>query len=89
MRNIYKLRAILTKLDLEIIIHAFIFLDFCNSLFICFNKSAVTHLQDAAARLKEGHIAPVLSTFHWLRVKFRIDFKIFVLDFRAVKGQAT
>ena len=34
------------------------------------------------------HITPVLATLHWLPVKFRIDFKILLLAFKAVNGLA-
>uniref|UniRef100_A0A8C6NZ91 Reverse transcriptase domain-containing protein n=1 Tax=Nothobranchius furzeri TaxID=105023 RepID=A0A8C6NZ91_NOTFU len=98
LRNISKLRAFTSKLDLEMIIHAFISsrLDYCNSIFTCFNKSDVSRLQlvqNAAVRLLTGtnrraHITPVLSSLHWLPIKFRIDFKILALTFRALNGQA-
>jgi len=68
LRNISKLRALLSKVDLEMIIHAFISsrLDYCNSLFTCLNKSSLSRLQmvqNAAARLLTGtnrraHISP-------------------------------
>lgn len=98
LRNIAKLRMILTDSDLEMVIHAFIStrLDYCNSLFTFLNKSALNRLQmvqNAAARLLAGsgrraHINPILSSLHWLPIKFRIDFKILVLTFRALNGQA-
>uniref|UniRef100_A0A8C6S6B8 Reverse transcriptase domain-containing protein n=1 Tax=Neogobius melanostomus TaxID=47308 RepID=A0A8C6S6B8_9GOBI len=96
LRNIAKLRPILSNSDLELVIHAFISsrLDYCNSLFTCFNKSALNRLQmvqNAAARLLTGssrrsHITPILSSLHWLPIKFRIEFKILVLTFRALHG---
>ncbi|XDV50997.1 hypothetical protein PO909_019956, partial [Leuciscus waleckii] len=69
---------------------------YCNSVFTCLNKSALNKLQivqNSAARLLTGaprrsHITPVLLDLHWLPVKFRIDFKILVLTFRALNGQA-
>lgn len=89
---------ILTDSDLEMVIHAFVSscLDYCNSLFTFLNKSALNCLQmvqNAAARLLTGsgrraHINPILSSLHWLPIKFRIDFKILVLTFRALNGQA-
>uniref|UniRef100_A0A669CXC1 Reverse transcriptase domain-containing protein n=1 Tax=Oreochromis niloticus TaxID=8128 RepID=A0A669CXC1_ORENI len=98
LRNISKLRLMVSKLELEMIIHAFISsrLDYCNGLFTCFNKSALNRLQtvqNAAARLLTGtkrrsHITPVLASLHWLPVNFRFHFKILVLTFRALHGQA-
>lgn len=56
LRNISKITVMLSKSDLELIIHAFISsrLDFCNFLLTCFSKSALNHLhlvQNAATRL--------------------------------------
>ena len=84
-----------SKAELEMVIHAFISsrLDYCNSLFSCLNKKDLDRLQtvqNAAARRthKRAHITPVLAALHWLPVHFRINFKILVLTFRALHGQA-
>ncbi|MCJ8744369.1 hypothetical protein PDJAM_G00117870, partial [Pangasius djambal] len=50
-------------------------------------------VQNAAARVltrtrKYEHITPVLSTLHWLPVRFRIDFKILLLTYKALNGLA-
>ena len=50
-------------------------------------------VQNAAARLltktnKRSHITPVLASLHWLPVSFRVHFKILVLTYRALHGQA-
>ena len=34
------------------------------------------------------HITPVLAALHWLPVAFRIDFKILLLVYKALNGQA-
>ena len=80
------------------IIHAFISsrLDYCNSLFTCLNKTDMGRLQliqNAAARLltrssRRCHITPVLASLHWLPVSFRVNFKILVITYRALHGQA-
>ena len=72
LRNITKIRRILSKTDAEKLIHAFVTsrLDYCNSLLSgCPNKS-------------------VLASLHWLPVKFRIEFKILLLTYKALHGQA-
>ena len=79
--------------DLEKIIHAFIFsrLDYCKSLLSGIKQKSLSHLQliqNAAARLLTGfnrrhQIIPVLASFHWLPVHFRIDFKILLITFKA------
>jgi len=50
-------------------------------------------VQDAAARLITGaprrdHITPILRQLHWLPVRRRVDFKIAVLVFQCLTGQA-
>jgi len=74
LRNIAKLRSLVSKAELEMIIHAFISsrLDYCNRLFIGFNKKDLDRLQtvqNAAAQLltctkKRVHISPILASLH-------------------------
>ena len=50
-------------------------------------------MQNAAARLiflepKYCHVRPLLYNLHWLPVKFRIDFKILLLTYKAINGLA-
>ncbi len=50
-------------------------------------------VQDAAARVVTGtnkleHINLLLNNLHWLPVKFRINFKILLLSFKAYHGFA-
>ena len=98
LRNISKLRTMVYKSELEMIIHAFVSsrLDYCNGLFSCLNKKELSRLQqvqNSAARLltrcnRRTHISPILKALHWLPVSFRVKFKILVLTFRALHGQA-
>ena len=98
LRNISKIRSMVSKGDLEMIIHAFVSsrLDYCNSLFSCLTKkdlSKLQYVQNSAARLlshenRRAHITPVLKSLHWLPVSVRIEFKILLLTFRALHGQA-
>lgn len=99
LRNISKLRSIVSTSELEMIIHAFIStrLDYCNSLFTCLNIKGLAHLQvvqNSAARLlthsnKGAHMTPVLKSLHWLPIRFylKFHFKILVLTFRALQRQ--
>jgi len=50
-------------------------------------------VQNAAARLlmsckKYDHITPILINLHWLPVRYRINFKILLLTFKAFYGMA-
>ena len=59
-------------------------------------QSSLHHLQfvqNAAASLlpgkrKRDHITPVFASLHWLPVRFKIDFKILLLDFKVLNGLA-
>ncbi|XP_068184064.1 uncharacterized protein [Antennarius striatus] len=98
LRNIAKIRHILKRSDAEKLIHAFITsrLDYCNALFSgCPKKSlkSLQIIQNAAAPVltrtsARDHISPVLASLHWLPVKARIDFKILLLTYKALRGQA-
>ena len=98
LRNIMKIRNILSLQDAEKLVHAFVTsrLDYCNSLLSgCSNKSVRTlqFIQNAAARVltgtrKRDHITPVLASLHWLHPQFRIQFKILLLTYKALNGQA-
>ena len=98
LRNIARIRKILSKNDAEKLIHAFVSsrLDYCNSLLAACPKKTIKKLQlvqNAAARLLTGtkrreHITPVLESLHWLPVEFRIQFKVLLLTYKARAGLA-
>ncbi len=70
LRNIAKLRSIVSRQEMEMLVHAFISsgLDYCNSLFTCLSKKFLDRLQvvqNAAAKLftwssKRSHVTPIL-----------------------------
>ncbi|XP_053536545.1 uncharacterized protein LOC128632878 [Ictalurus punctatus] len=98
LRNISKIRNILSIHDAEILVHAFVTsrLDYCNALLSgCSSRNInIPQLvQNASARVltrtrRYDHITPILSTLHWLPVKFRINYKILSLTFKALNGLA-
>ena len=98
LRNIAKVRHILSQSDAEKLVHAFVTsrLDYCNSLLSgCPAKSlnSLQLVQNAAARVLTGarrgdHITPSLASLHWLPVKYRIEFKILLLTYKAYNGLA-
>ena len=61
----------------------------------CSNKSLKTLqlVQNAVASIltrtrKRDHISPILASLHWLPIKSRIEFKILLLTYKALNGQA-
>ena len=98
LRNIARIRAYLSLDDAKTLINAFVFsrLDYCNGLLSGLPKKSIDKLQlvqNAAARVltktrMREHITPVLAALHWLPVAFRIDFKILLLVYKALNGQA-
>ncbi|XP_033932863.2 uncharacterized protein [Pseudochaenichthys georgianus] len=98
LRNIAKIRHILPQNDAEKLVHAFVTsrLDYCNSLLSGSTKKSIKSLQliqNAAARVltrvrKRDHITPVLAALHWLPIEHRIEFKILLLAYKALNGQA-
>ncbi len=88
IRRLAKDKPFLNRKSFETAIHAFIStrLDYCNSLYVGLPLSSISRLQivqNAAAHLftgsrKRDHITPILCTLHWLPVRYRIDYKIFV-----------
>ncbi|KAF7710709.1 hypothetical protein HF521_009581, partial [Silurus meridionalis] len=71
-------------------------LDYCNALLSGCSSKCINKLQlvkNAAARVltrsrKYDHITPVLISLHWLPIKFRIDYKILLLTYKALKSLA-
>jgi hypothetical protein len=98
LRNIRAIRSYLTEDAAASLIHAFItsHLDYCNSLLnnvpACYLQK-LQYVQNSAARTllklkKFDHIQPALSELHWLPIRYRIDFKILLLVFKALHGCA-
>ena len=96
--NIRQIRKFLSMDSTKTLIHAFVtsHLDYCNSLLAGIPQYQLQRLQkvlNAAARLiyqipRHSHITPILISLHWLPVKFRVDFKIALLVYKALNGSA-
>ena len=96
--NIRRIRKYLSRRSTETLIHAFVSsrVDYCNSLLYglpTYQLHKLQRVQNAAARLifqesKYCHVSPLLFNLHWLPVKFRIDFKILLLTYKAINGLA-
>ena len=98
MRNVARIRPILSRSDAETLVHAFITsrIDYCNVLFSGLPSTVTNGLrlvQNAAARLltrkrKFDHITPTLIALHWLPIPARADFKVLLLTYKALNGLA-
>ena len=96
--NIRRIRKYLSKENTETPIHAFVSsrIDYCNSLLYGVPNCHLHKLQwvqNAAARLifeesKYCHVTPLLKALHWLPVKYRIIFKVLLINliFKAIHG---
>ena len=98
LHNIRRIRKFLSQGATCTIIHAFITsqIDYCNSLMNGLPENLIKKLQrvqNTAARLvfnlrKYDRITPALVTLHWLRVKYRIEFKTLLIVFKGLHGKA-
>ena len=98
---IYNLRRIRKYFDqdsMKTVVHAGITskLDYCNSLLYGLPDSQIVKLQlvqNTCARLicnlpKFAHVTPLLRELHWLPIRQRIEFKMFMIVYKALNGQA-
>ena len=98
LKNIGKIRHLIDKDTCKLLINSFVTsrLDYCNSLLYGVNKGAIDKLQkiqNQAARIitrtkKFEHITPALRALHWLPVEQRIVYKILLMTFKCLHGQA-
>ena len=89
MFNIRRIRKYLSRRSTKTLIHAFVSsrVDCCLP---AYHLNKLQKVQNAAVRLiflesKYCHVRPLL---HWLPVKFRIDFRMLLLTYKAINGLA-
>uniref|UniRef100_A0A8C6L1N7 Reverse transcriptase domain-containing protein n=1 Tax=Nothobranchius furzeri TaxID=105023 RepID=A0A8C6L1N7_NOTFU len=98
LKRLSRIRPLLSRAHLESVLHAFVLsrLDYCNALYAGLAQCTVARLQfvqNSVARFLTGtrcreHITPVLAALHWLPVKYRAQFKILTLVYKALQGSA-
>ena len=98
LRKISKKRSVFNRKVTETLVNSLVLsrLDYCNSLLCQLPKKLLYKLQkvqNAAAKLimlarKRDHATPLLRQLHWLPMAYRCKFKVLVLTFKALKGEA-
>ncbi|KAI5618450.1 hypothetical protein C0J50_22038, partial [Silurus asotus] len=96
LRNIAKLRPMLTFSVAEKLINTFVFirLDYCHALLAGVpTLSKLQLVQNSAARIltrtsAREHITTILEKLHWLPVIFRIEFTLLMLTYKALNNLA-
>ena len=98
LRAVHKIRQFLDKDSTILLLHAFVIsrLDYCNSLLFGLPDYVINRLQliqNSAARLvfctrKHDHVTPLLINLHWLKIQYRIQFKILLMTFKVLCGEA-
>lgn len=99
LRQIWRVRKSLPRKALETLVHAFVTsrLDYCNGALYGISESGVMKLQSVmrtAARLISGRrkfdsITPYIrDILHWLPVKQRVEYKLCVMVYRCLHGDA-
>ena len=100
LRNISYIRKYLSSTTTETLVHAFVSskLINCNSLLYGlpnYQVKKLQHVQNAAARLislsrrHEHQITPILLHLHWLLIRYRIEFKILLITYKALNNLAS
>ena len=95
IRNLYMIRNFINRDNLLSLVHSLILskIDYCNSLLVGLPKVTLKKVQsilNRAARLiyslpPQVPTTPFLMKLHWLPVKARVEFKICLITFRALK----
>ena len=98
LRTIGRVRHYLTKEVCQQLVHAIVSskLDYCNSLLYGLPEKDIIPLQlaqNTAARIvtrtkKTDHITPVLASLHWLPVRYRIQYKLLLITYKALNDTA-
>ena len=98
LHKISKICKYLDKSTTSKLIHALVTsrLDYCNAILVDipnYQLNKLQRIQNSAARLITGvnsrqHITPILYELHWLPVKYRIQYKVLLMTYKALNGIA-
>lgn len=98
IRNIGRIRPYITENACKTLVCSLVTsrLDYCNALLYGLPASVIQRLQriqNTAARVvtrrkKHDHITPTLETLHWLPIHYRVQYKVLLYVFKALKQEA-
>ena len=100
IRNLSRIKMYLSQQQLQILVSSLIFslLDYCNSLYYGLPANSIMKMQrvqNCAARLVmknrvsfRSSLDGVFNKLHWLKVKFRIIYKIILVVHNCIHGKA-
>ena len=97
LRNIGAVRGLLPMSAVTQLVHSLVTsrIDYCNSLLAGVPAYMIENLQrvhNTAARIvtrsNPEHITPVLKSLHWLKITYRVRFKILLLTYKCINGLA-
>jgi len=98
LKNIHCLKAFLTQETLVTVVHTFVTsrIDYCNSLLYGisdYNINRFQRIQNGADRIvtntqKYDNIPQILQILHWLLVRQRIHFKIWLITYKSINNMA-
>ena len=100
IRKLSKVRIYLSQNQLQVLVSSLVFsnLDYCNSLYYglpAYTIKKLQHVQNCCARLvwKKGvpfnsSLDPIFQSLHWLKVRFRIIYKLLLMVYICLHGKA-
>ena len=98
LHNISSIRSLLDETATAQLVHSLVTsrLDYCNALLYGIPNCLLNKLQrvqNIAARIVTRsspycHITPVLHNLHWLKISYRIQYKVLLLTFKCLNGTA-
>ena len=97
LRNIGAVRNLLPTSAVIQLVHSLVTsrIDYCNSLLSgvpMYMTDQLQRVHNTAARIvtrsNPEHITPVLESLHWLKIRYRIRFKILLLTYKCINGLA-
>ena len=100
IRKLSKVRSYLSQYQLQVLVSSLVFsnLDYCNSLYYglpAYTIKKLQHVQNCCARLvwKQGvpfnsSLDPIFINLHWLKVRFRIIYKLLLMVYNCLHGKA-